>query len=57
MDTGDLDHAIADYTASIQINPQFKLAYGNRSDAYAKKGDAARAKADREMAAQLAASP
>ena len=36
---GDLDHAIADYTKTVEIKPDNAGAYENRGRAYASKGD------------------
>jgi hypothetical protein len=48
-DKGDLDHAIADYSAAIAIDPDHSAAGGffrDRAAAYRAKGEAARAAAD-----------
>ena len=49
----DYDRAIADYSEAIRLNPRDALPYRNRALAYEKKGNTARAKADREIADQL----
>jgi Tetratricopeptide repeat len=43
---GDLDHALADYTDAIRLNPRDALAYNNRGLLWREKGDADRAIAD-----------
>src|SRR6516162_5890340 len=43
---GDFDHAVADYTQGIQLNPRESRAYTNRGLAYSNKGDFDRAIAD-----------
>lgn len=52
---GDLDHAIADYTKTVEIRPDNASAYENRGRAYASKGDYTSAIADAQKASQLAA--
>ncbi len=51
---GDLDHAIADYTKTIEIKPDNAGAYENRGRAYASKGDYTHAIADALKATELA---
>lgn len=51
--SGDFDRAIADYSAAIEIKPDFALAYGNRAIAYRVKGDPERAKPDCDIATGL----
>ena len=43
---GDLDNALADYTAAIKIDPNSRDAYANRAVLYDHKGDPERAIAD-----------
>jgi tetratricopeptide (TPR) repeat protein len=50
---GDLDHAIADYTDAIRLDPTFVLAYKNRGIGYQAKGDLDRAIADYTEAIRL----
>jgi tetratricopeptide (TPR) repeat protein len=42
----DYDHAIADYTEAIRLDPQYADAFGNRANAYRDKHDLDRALAD-----------
>ena len=51
---GDLDHAIADYTKTVEIKPDDAGAYENRGRAYASKGDYTNAIADAMKASELA---
>ena len=51
---GDLDHAIADYTKTVEIKPDNAGAYENRGRAYASKGDYTHAIADALKASELA---
>ena len=51
---GDLDHAIADYTKTVEIKPDNAGAYENRGRAYASKGDYTNAIADALKASELA---
>ncbi|MFO1057090.1 MAG: tetratricopeptide repeat protein [Dongiaceae bacterium] len=44
--SGDLDHAIADHTESIRLQPDYPNPYNNRGLAYYQKHDLARAIAD-----------
>ncbi len=39
VDQGDLDHAIADYTEAIRLDPKHVKAFNNRGNAWRKKGD------------------
>jgi Tfp pilus assembly protein PilF len=55
--TGDLDRALSDFTEAIRLSPASANGYLARSTVYAKKGDEARAKADRQKAAELCAVP
>jgi tetratricopeptide (TPR) repeat protein len=41
FDMGDLDHAVADYTRAIQLDPKFAQAYSGRCAVQIKKGDLA----------------
>ena len=50
---GDLDHAIADYTKTVEIKPDNAGAYENRGRSYASKGDYAHAVADALKASEL----
>jgi lipoprotein NlpI len=50
---GDFDHAIADYTQAIALDPKIAKAYNNRGVAYATKGDHDRAIADFTQAIAL----
>jgi tetratricopeptide (TPR) repeat protein len=50
---GNLDAAIADFTAAIEYEPEDANSYGSRGLALLKKGDAAGARADFEKAASL----
>jgi lipoprotein NlpI len=43
---GDLDHAIADYSEAIRLDPKDADAYNNRGNVYLDKGDLDRAMAD-----------
>jgi tetratricopeptide (TPR) repeat protein len=52
---GDLDHAIADYTKTVEIRPDNASAYESRGRAYATKGDYTSAIADAQKASQLSA--
>jgi tetratricopeptide (TPR) repeat protein len=52
---GDVDHAIADYTKTIEIKPDNAAAYENRGRAYASKGDYTRALADVMKGSELVA--
>ena len=52
-DTGDLDHAFADYAKAIETEPNFADAYNNRGIAYSKKGDLDRALANFDKAIEL----
>ena len=50
---GDLDHAIADYTKTVEIKPDNAGAYESRGRAYASKGDYTHAIADALKASEL----
>jgi len=50
---GDLDHALADYTQAIKINPKDALAYNNRGMLWRERGDSDRAIADFTAAIEL----
>jgi len=50
---GDLDHAIADYTKTVEIKPDNVGAYEGRGRAYASKGDYTNAIADAMKASEL----
>jgi len=49
----DNDHAIADFNAAININPNFAAAYNNRGSAVQAKGDYDRAIADYSEAIRI----
>ncbi|MGB7245153.1 MAG: tetratricopeptide repeat protein [Methylovirgula sp.] len=49
----DLDHAIADWSEAITLNPNYAHAYNNRAKAYRAKGDYANAIADYSQAIRL----
>jgi tetratricopeptide (TPR) repeat protein len=51
--SGNYDKAIADYTAAIQLNPNFATAYYARGCAYRKKGEDATAEKDVAQAKAL----
>src|SRR5260370_73981 len=51
--TGDNDHAIADYSDAIRLNPKVAGAYANRGRAYRAKGDNDHAIADYTKAIKL----
>jgi len=53
MQAGDQDHAIADFDAAIQIDPNYAAAFYNRSKAKQNKGDSAGAEADSATAVRL----
>ena len=53
MQTGDQDHAIADFDAAIQIDPNYAAAFYNRAKAKQNKGDSAGATADTATAVRL----
>ncbi len=53
MQTGDQDHAIADFDAAIQIDPNYAAAFYNRAKAKQNKGDGAGAAADSATAVRL----
>ena len=55
LDWKQYDKAITEYTEAIRVDPKYVLAYQNRARTYDRKGDAERAKADRERAKQLIA--
>jgi len=40
---GEVDHAIADYTKAIALDPKYAFAYVNRGHAYGRKGEVDRA--------------
>jgi tetratricopeptide (TPR) repeat protein len=46
FNTGNIDKAIADYTASIEINSNYPNAFFNRGNAYSNEGDLDKAIAD-----------
>ena len=50
---GEYDLALADFTAAIKLDPGKGELYRSRSRVYAKKGDAAKADADRKKALKL----
>ena len=53
-DKGDYDHAIADFTQGLRIDPNFAwMYYNNRGNAYRNKGDYDRAIADFEAALRV----
>lgn len=53
MKLGRVDEAIKDYFDAIRLDPRSADAYQDRATAYERKGEAAKAKADREQAAKL----
>jgi Tfp pilus assembly protein PilF len=48
-----VDQALADLNEAIRLAPDYVEAYRARAEAYTKKGDAARARADRAEADRL----
>lgn len=48
-----MEHAVADYTSAIELDPQYAKAYNNRGNAYASLGDAETAIADYDAALEL----
>ncbi len=52
-DKGDVDRAIADYNAALQIDANYAAAYYNRGIAWRRKGDLDRAIADYDQAIKL----
>ena len=52
-DRGEYDQAIADFTAAIELHPQYAQAYNNRGLAYLRQGDYDRAIADCTTAIEL----
>jgi len=50
---GDLDRAIADFTAAIRLQPRYAIAYASRGSAYEAKGECDRAAADYSEAIRL----
>src|SRR5262249_16487928 len=48
-----LDQGIEDLSKAVRLDPKAAWYFNCRADLYEKKGDAAKAKADREMAARL----
>ena len=50
---GDQDHAIADYSEAIRIDPEHVMAFNNRGVIYGAKGDLDRAVADYNEAIRL----
>jgi Flp pilus assembly protein TadD len=53
LDEGDLDTAIAEFTAAIADNPKDPFPYIRRASAYEKKGDAASAVGDYRQVMKL----
>ncbi len=53
MQTGDQDHAIADFNAAIQIDPNYAAAFYNRAKAKQNEGDSAGAASDSAAAVRL----
>ena len=51
---GDWDHALADYSKAIELNPKYAQAYSSRGLVYASKGDYTHAVADVTRASELA---
>ncbi|MGO8955161.1 MAG: tetratricopeptide repeat protein [Rhodomicrobium sp.] len=49
----DHDHAIADFTKAIELDPNYAEAYQKRGDAYKAKGNTLRASADYKRAKEL----
>jgi tetratricopeptide (TPR) repeat protein len=52
-DRGDLDQALAGLNEAIRLDPGYAAAYRSRADVLERMGDAARARADRDMAKRL----
>lgn len=50
---GDYDHAVADYSEAIKLDPKYADAYGNRGNAYRDTHDIDRAFADYNQALQI----
>ena len=50
LEKWDFDAAIAELTEAIRLAPTYTKAYESRGEAYAKKGDKAKAKTDLEQA-------
>jgi len=50
---GDLEAAIADYTAAIALNPRYDFAFYNRAKAWRDKGETAKADADAAEAVRI----
>jgi Flp pilus assembly protein TadD len=53
---GDFRAAVKSYTEAIRINPKYADAYGNRSGAYQRLGDTAKAQADATRSLELKSS-
>jgi tetratricopeptide (TPR) repeat protein len=53
---GEYDLAIADFTDAIRLDPKNGALYRSRSRSYAKKGDSAKAEADKQKAIKFGAS-
>ena len=53
MTKGDLDHAMAEYDAALQVDPQYAPAIANRGSVKVAKGDFAQAIADATRAIEL----
>jgi tetratricopeptide (TPR) repeat protein len=50
---GELDPALKDYSKAIALYPEFAVAFANRGDVYAKKGDKTQAIAEYRRALEL----
>ncbi len=48
-----MEHAVADYTSAVELDPQYAKAYNNRGNAYASLGDTERAIEDYDAALEL----
>jgi tetratricopeptide (TPR) repeat protein len=49
---GDMTEALASFDEAIRLDPRFARAYEARAEVHARRGDFARARADREVAAR-----
>ncbi len=48
-----MEHAVADYTSAVELDPQYAKAYNNRGNAYASLGETERAIEDYDVALEL----